>query len=80
VSDRKASPTDRPADSTTSEVSQTRSFVSGGGRRRRLVWLLVTLQILIPLTMLIARWQDPSIGVQPFGWQVHTNCWGTDQC
>ena len=48
--------------------------------RPRWVWLLIIVQIVIPMVLLIARWQDPSIGVQPFGWQVHTNCWGSDEC
>lgn len=80
MNDRRRPLTDQTAESTRSKASPTRNRVSRFVRRRRLVWILVALQILIPLMLLVARWQDPSIGVQPFGWQVHTNCWGSDEC
>jgi hypothetical protein len=43
---------------------------------RRRVYVLIALQILVPLLLLAARWADPEIGQRRFGWQMHTNCWG----
>lgn len=43
-------------------------------RRRTLVVSLAI--ILVPLVLLIVRWEDPSRGQLPFGWQMHTSCWG----
>lgn len=47
---------------------------------RAWVWAVVVLQVLVPAIMLVARWQDPSVGQVPFGWQMHTNCWGAETC
>lgn len=44
------------------------------------VWIIIVLQISIPSVMLAVRWHDPSGNQMPFGWQMHTSCWGADQC
>lgn len=43
-------------------------------RRRTLVVALAI--VLVPTLLLILRWSDPSRGQIPFGWQMHTSCWG----
>lgn len=43
-------------------------------RRRSLVVALAI--VLVPTLLLILRWEDPSRGQIPFGWQMHTSCWG----
>jgi hypothetical protein len=45
---------------------------------RRRVYLLVALQILVPLTLLVIRVASPELGQLRFGWQMHTSCWGQD--
>jgi hypothetical protein len=45
---------------------------------RRRVWVLISLQVLVPSVLLALRWSDPSLGPLPFGWQMHTNCWGAE--
>ena len=52
-------------------------------RRRRfglrpIVIVLIVLQVALPSTLLVVRHLDPSIGQLPFGWQMHTTCWGSD--
>lgn len=46
--------------------------------RRYLVVALIALQVFIPTILLIVRWMDPSLGQLPFGWQMHTSCWGQE--
>lgn len=46
--------------------------------QRRVVLVLMALMIIIPLTMLAIRVDDPRRGQIPFGWQMHTTCWGSD--
>lgn len=46
--------------------------------RRRLVWTLVVVQVLIPAVLLGVRIADPAAGQLPFGWQMHTACWGNE--
>ena len=43
-------------------------------RRRTLVVALAV--VLVPTLLLIVRWENPSRGQIPFGWQMHTSCWG----
>lgn len=43
---------------------------------RRVVYLLIALQVLIPAMLLGVRWSDPSVGQLRGGWQMHTVCWG----
>jgi hypothetical protein len=43
---------------------------------RRTTVGLLALQIVIPAVMLVARIDDPTRGQMPFGWQMHTACWG----
>ncbi|MFA9431676.1 hypothetical protein [Egicoccus sp. AB-alg2] len=45
---------------------------------RRRVGVLIVLQILLPLAMLGLRWSDPTLDQLPFGWQMHTGCWGAE--
>jgi hypothetical protein len=45
---------------------------------RKRVWVLVAVQIAIPLVLLAMRWADPSAGQLRFGWQMHTVCWGRE--
>lgn len=47
---------------------------------RRRVYVLIAVQVLLPAIMLAIRWMDPSVGKLPFGWQVHTSCWGVPTC
>jgi hypothetical protein len=47
-------------------------------RLRPIVIVLIVLQILIPAVMLGLRIADPSRGQLPFGWQMHTLCWGAE--
>ena len=48
---------------------------------RPLVLLLILAQVLIPAVLLGIRIADPSLGQLPFGWQMHTSCWGqSDPC
>ena len=47
-------------------------------RTRRLIMALVLLQIVVPAVMLGLRIGDPSLGQLPFGWQMHTSCWGAE--
>ncbi len=46
---------------------------------RRRVKLVLIAQILIPAVLLGVRWNDPSVGQQRAGWQMHTACWGKDE-
>ena len=50
----------------------------GGVSVRPIVVVLIVAQILIPAVLLGVRHLDPSRGQLPFGWQMHTTCWGTD--
>lgn len=43
--------------------------------RRRTLVVAVAI-VLIPTVLLVVRWEDPSRGQIPFGWQMHTSCWG----
>lgn len=59
--------------------------MSGGSSRsfagltlRPIVILLIVAQLAIPAVMLGVRHLDPTRGQIPFGWQMHTNCWGSD--
>ena len=45
---------------------------------RPIVILIIAAQILIPAVLLTARHLDPGRGQLPFGWQMHTTCWGSD--
>lgn len=45
---------------------------------RRIVVVLIVVQILLPALMLAVRVSDPSVGQVPFGWQMHTSCWERD--
>jgi hypothetical protein len=45
---------------------------------RPIVILLVVAQIAVPAVLLVARHLDPDRGQLPFGWQMHTTCWGSD--
>ena len=45
---------------------------------RPIVVVLIAAQILIPAVLLGVRHLDPSRGQLPFGWQMHTTCWGSD--
>lgn len=40
--------------------------------------MLIVLMFVIPTLMLVLRWTDPSLGQLPFGWQMHTQCWGQE--
>ena len=42
-------------------------------RRRTLVVALAI--VLVPAVLLVLRWESPSRGPIPFGWQMHTSCW-----
>ena len=46
---------------------------------RRRVWILIALQVLIPAILLGVRIAEPSVGQLPYGWQMHTRCWGADE-
>ena len=46
---------------------------------RRRVWILIALQVLIPLVLMGVRIADPSLSQLPFGWQMHTDCWGLEE-
>lgn len=49
-----------------------------GSRTLRVV---IAVQILIPTVMLVLRIDDPARHQLPFGWQMHTSCWGdNDPC
>lgn len=54
-----------------------RSGPPGGWRLR--VKVLIAVQLLVPAILLGVRWADPSAGQQPFGWQMHTSCWGSEE-
>lgn len=43
---------------------------------RRRTWVVALAIVLVPAALLVARWDDPSRGQIPFGWQMHTSCWG----
>jgi hypothetical protein len=45
---------------------------------RPIVAILIVLQLATPAVLLVARHIDPSLGQLPFGWQMHTTCWGSD--
>jgi hypothetical protein len=45
---------------------------------RPIVILIIVAQVLIPTVLLAARHLDPTRGQLPFGWQMHTTCWGSD--
>jgi hypothetical protein len=55
-----------------------RSFPAGGLVRRR-VYVLIALQVMVPLVLLGLRWNDPGLNQLPFGWQMHTDCWGAEE-
>lgn len=38
--------------------------------------ILVLAIVLVPTALLLLRWEDPGRGQIPFGWQMHTSCWG----
>ena len=44
-------------------------------RVRPIVSLLIIAQFVIPAVLLAVRWQEPTRGQLPFGWQMHTTCW-----
>lgn len=44
---------------------------------RRRTWLVAIAIVIVPALLLILRWEDPSRGQIPFGWQMHTSCWGS---
>lgn len=48
------------------------------GPRRAIVVALIAAQVLVPTVALGLRVQDPARGQVPFGWQMHTTCWGSD--
>ncbi len=52
------------------------------GTLRPIVAILIALMVLTPALMLALRIADPTRGQAPFGWQMHTTCWGTedDRC
>jgi len=52
---------------------------STAGSYRLRVRLMVALLVLVPAVMLGIRIADPSLGQLPFGWQMHTSCWGADK-
>ena len=55
-----------------------RSIEVWGLSLRPIVIVLIAAQILIPTVLLTVRHLDPGRGQLPFGWQMHTTCWGSD--
>jgi hypothetical protein len=49
-------------------------------RYRARIWIVAVVMILLPTAMLVVRWNEPGLGQMPFGWQMHTVCWGAEQC
>ena len=45
---------------------------------RAVVRLLVVLQVAVPAVLFLARVDEPSRGQLPFGWQMHSSCWGAE--
>jgi hypothetical protein len=48
------------------------------GDQRPIVATILVLIVLIPTVMLVLRIQEPSRNQAPFGWQMHTTCWGIE--
>jgi len=71
-----ASP-DTPPEADVSPDRPQRPFV-GSSEWRWLTRVILVLLVLLPAVLLAARWQDPTRGQLPFGWQMHTTCWGAE--
>lgn len=54
-------------------VEEFRAVVAAMRRRTLVVALAI---VLVPMVLLGVRWAAPSLGQIPFGWQMHTSCWG----
>lgn len=52
---------------------QARAALAATPWRIRLLLLAI---VLVPTVLLALRWEDPSRGQIPFGWHMHTSCWG----
>ena len=45
-------------------------------QRSLLTLTLAAAIVVVPTVLLLVRWDDPSRGQIPFGWQMHSSCWG----
>lgn len=48
------------------------------GEQRPIALLIILLLVVVPTMMMLLRIDDPSRGQAPFGWQMHTTCWGVE--